>query len=751
MAKKHVTAYFMDDRARSAALAKMGTSAQVTDAFVYGEVDEGDIAAMEAAGAIVEQQVTRPRRVPLHPSRVAFAAAGAPGAPPAVDENAVPAEVDYYVMELQGPLIEAWRQQLHEIDARVIQALPSGGYKVRLRLNQVAAVKALPFVESLEWISPGSTSPVLVTQSAMPAFGPPAAGLKMLTLDVRLHQPEDLPTVEQWLKDHHLTISGSSGRKIRFFAAENAPEIGQLQALPEVDLVAEYVEPKLSNDQARVILNIDAAPGHSPPTNLTQDGSGQIVAVADTGIDDTHPDFKGRIVGKVARGRPGDASDPNGHGTHVAGSVLGDGSASGGKVRGAAPKASLFFQSLLDANGGLGGLPVDLNDLFAEAYAAGARIHSNSWGSETPSQYTFSSEEVDEFVASHPDMLIVIAAGNAGTAAQPRNSSAGFVDWLSIGSPASCKNALTVGACRSSRKDGPMAAMTWKSGWPNSFPDPPIAADMIAGDPSCMAAFSGRGPCDDYRIKPDLVAPGTDILSTKSSLAPISHFWGPYPSAAAPDPHYAYDGGTSMATPLVSGCAALVRQYYVQDRNHQPSAALLKATLINSTVWLSGADSLAPKNGIPNYHQGYGRISMDLAIPNQTNPKFKLEFADDWQNHTVSLATTGDRKRYQFSLPAGVPFLRICLAYTDAPARGLQNDLNLMVNHIQSGQKWTGNAKLPDLLTALDTTNNVEKVEIQNPPAGDYVIQVAASNLLKPPQDFALVVTAEQLPALTSI
>src|SRR6185295_19835275 len=99
--------------------------------------------------------------------------------------------------------------------------------------------------------------------------------------------------------------------------------------------------------------------------------AGEIVAVADTGLDDTHPDFQGRVAGIVARGRPGDSSDPHGHGTHVSGSVLGDGSASNGAVQGSAPRARLFFQSLLDKNGGLGGLPFLLGKLFAEAYAAG--------------------------------------------------------------------------------------------------------------------------------------------------------------------------------------------------------------------------------------------------------------------------------------------------------------------------------------------------------------------------------------------
>ncbi len=118
-----------------------------------------------------------------------------------------------------------------------------------------------------------------------------------------------------------------------------------------------------------------------------------------------------------ALGRVNDASDPHGHGTHVAGSVLGSGAASGQKYRGAAPAARLFFQSLLDSKGKLGGLPLDLNDLFDEAYQQNARIHNNSWGSAVGAEYTLNSQEVDEFVANKRDMLIVISAGNEGQAA----------------------------------------------------------------------------------------------------------------------------------------------------------------------------------------------------------------------------------------------------------------------------------------------------------------------------------------------
>jgi serine protease AprX len=754
MAKKRIIAYFMHESEQHAA-AKLMPGAEITDSFAIGEIEENDENALRSEGLIIQEE-PRVSPSPIGSPRSSYRTTAWSNVINDISsdalQNATPSLVDYYAIRLRGPILEEWRQQLEAINVTLLERIPGRGYKAKLRVDQIQGVKALNFVDTVMWIEPEHPD-LQIGSQALPRTGRDSQGLRMLTFDVRLHLPEDIVTVMEWLQAKHISIAGSSARKIRIYVLENSPVLGELASLPQVDMVAEYVTPQLWNDAARRLLSLDAATVSNPATYLTQDGKGQIIAIADTGIDDQHPDFQGRIVGRIARGRPNDTTDPAGHGTHVAGSVLGNGTASAGKIRGTAPGASLFFQSLLDATGRLGGLPIDLNDLFDEAYQAGARIHNNSWGAATPSSYTINSEEVDEFVRNHPDMLIVIAAGNAGTSASPKKAAIGFVDWLSVSSPASCKNALTVGASRSDRTDGPLSLKTWGSGWPASFPNPPIATENISGDPNCLAAFSGRGPTDDRRIKPDLMAPGTDIVSTKSALAPIGNFWGPYPTppAGPPNPRYAFDGGTSMAAPLVAGCAALVRQYYIEDRQHEPSAALLKATLINSTTWLSGNDSTAPSVGVPNYHQGHGRICMKVAIPNPSKPSLNLQFVDDWKNPNLAFVRTGQRRRFQFNLPGGTPELRVCMAYNDVAARGLQNNINLILQHIPSGTKWMGNATLPDLLTLPDPDNNVEVVRMQKPSPGAYLIQIFAGNLLKAPQDFALVVTGVSVPALSEI
>ena len=181
----------------------------------------------------------------------------------------------------------------------------------------------------------------------------------------------------------------------------------------------------------------------------------------------------------------------------------------------------------------------------------------------------------------------------------------------------------------------------------------------------------------------------------------------------------------------------------------QPSASLLKATLINSARRLTGVSAVADFTVLPNMHQGFGAIDMRQAYPNPSQPNLHLEFLDDWQNPASAFAVTGQRRRFRIGVAAGQR-LAICMAYTDAPGRALQNNLNLLVEP-PAGPKVAGNQNLPLALQPIDQENNVEIVRFDAPVAGNYLIQISASNLLTADQDFALVVTGALTSSLISI
>lgn len=137
-------------------------------------------------------------------------------------------------------------------------------------------------------------------------------------------------------------------------------------------------------------------------------------------------------------------------------------------------------------------------------------------------------------------------------------------------------------------------------------------------------------------------------------------------------------------------------------------------------------------------------------LPNPSRPNLRVEFEDNWQQGAQKFAVTGQRVRFQFNVQALSSSLRICLAYTDLPARALQNNLNLFVQR-PDGSKLMGNEALPNGLNIPDPDNNVELVRIDNPDVGTYLIQITASNLLKGPQDYALVVLGENISPLVGI
>jgi serine protease AprX len=637
---------------------------------------------------------------------------------------------DYILVQTTHALNQEEKQSLEAAGASILEYVPEDTYLCHFPPNDLGKVRQLSFVS---WTGPYDKG--FKMRPALIGLEHKEGGHSLFEVNVR---PRATLDATQKLVDVvlHRNVKASDVLEKIAEAAHVSPQLIQigrnkvrlmvkarrLDDLASVDVVrtVEEVQPrKLLNNIARQILGVPTGGAVGPAIT----GEGQVVAIADTGFDqgstiDTHPAFTGRVLKLYSLGRSGDASDPDGHGTHVCGSVLGDGKSDklGISIQGTAPAAKLVLQSVLDSQGGLGGLPIDLNELFADPYNNdGARIHSNSWGSVVGNGlYDSQASEVDDFVWNHRDLLICFAAGNEGKDSNAR----GVIDVGSLTPPGTAKNCLTVGASESLR---PTFQLTYGQGF--GYPANPIAADLAADNAEGMAAFSSRGLTQDRRCKPDVVAPGTAILSTRSRLA-TSTGW-----QLSQDPLYFFDGGTSMATPLVAGCVAIVRESLAKVHGvNNPSAALLKALIINGAHSMTGQYVPSEVGAIPDTSEGFGRVNIGEVISPKGVVQFwdegtKLDTGED-ETRTVKIATAGQA-------------LKATLVWTDPAGAGLQNDLDLII-HAADGTERHGNvpAGSPD----FDRVNNVEQVIWSNVPQGELKIITRANRITQATQSYALVV-----------
>jgi hypothetical protein len=692
----------------------------------------------------------------------------------------------YYIVQFAGPVQQAWKDAVTATGAELIDYLPDYAFKTRMTSTEATTVDGLADVVWVGLFQPSyKLNPALDRSSSI--------------YEIRIERgaAAGLATAAVMSTGADVLRRDSN---VLLVAADSA-QVDAIANVVDVAWVDNFrINAKHNESGGGIIMGANTAIASG------YDGSTQIAAVADTGIGDgtaagAHPDIPvSRITaihdwtagnaGGCYRVKKDGAQDvDSGHGTHVSVSVLGDGGA-GGVGRGNAPAANLVFQAVeeyLDLYAFcagspdgyyLIGLPDDLRDLYQQAYDAGARIHSNSWGSDVNGDYTLDSANTDDFIWNNPDVTITFSAGNAGTDGDAN----GVVDNDSIGSPATAKNVITVGASENDRADnwpcdsslgytshdayqtgqtcnsmgGNQSGFlgTWGSRYPADFPAPPLFGDSTAGNPEQMASWSSRGPTDDGRIKPDIVAPGTWILSGYSSVYqegygdPVNAQNGAYQWDGWGMPRnvdYKHMGGTSMSNPLVAGAATVVRDFYQKTDGHNASAALVKATLINSA-----ADMLDENNDgtddndfpIPNVHEGWGRV--DLA--NATDGTH--QYVDN-----AAGINTGTTTTYQFTVDtAGSPF-KVSLVWSDfasteAAATNLVNDLDLEIQ-APGGTVYKGNVFSDGWSLSggsADSINNVENAYVQSAAAGTWTVRVIGSNVPQGPQPYAIVADGDFAP-----
>lgn len=646
------------------------------------------------------------------------------------------AKSDYVLVQTRAPLTAPEKAELEQAGVRLLEYVDDA-YVCAYKDRDLDRLRALPFVAwagdypekvkvSPELHAATQSSSAHVLSMRSPA-GLPGGGKQHVNI-VLQRDADSGAALDRIATVAGVSRAGLAATNGKVRAVVEADRLDALAGIDQVQKIEAAREKQLWNNVARGILGADIV-----ATQARFEGAGQIVAVCDTGFDngdaaDPHPAFEGRVRQLYAWGRPGDPSDQDGHGTHVCGSVLGDGhSEKYGPVRGCAPAATLVMQSIESADGTLGGLRDGVIPILQQAYADGARVHSNSWG-DTNNGYSADSHDVDDFVWNHRDVVVVFAAGNAGR----DGNRDGTIDGHSVGSPGTAKNCITVGASENDRPGFFYVGSNFKfskygEGWPRQFPVKPISTDTMAENPDGLAAFSSRGPTADGRIKPDVVAPGTAILSTRSRATGAGSGWG-----LSEDDLYLFEGGTSMATPLVSGCAAVVREYLEQNGARPPSAALVKALIVNGAEPLRGQYTPSETGVVPNHHQGFGRVNVARSVDVDDRSRL-LHFWDE--DRTLD---TGEEQVFKVALPKHAKSLKVTLAWTDPPGETLQNDLDLVV--MAGGEVGYGNAAPGS--TIPDRVNNVEQVLLLAVPPGDVEIRVKAYRCAIVPQNFALAARA---------
>jgi subtilisin family serine protease len=459
-----------------------------------------------------------------------------------------------------------------------------------------------------------------------------------------------------------------------------------------------FIEPRpeyfIFNDKASWVLQTNVASSRTIfDHGIT--GAGVILAVADTGVATNHANFQG--PGKIVRyWACADGTDGHGHGSHVSGTVLGDGGTQGSydtsTYDGMSFGGKLSMQDIA-VGGSIQCATPSQNG--AEAVKDGAVVEQNSWGGGTDGSYGSSAEDADQFmwtnsISAEPTFLFSFSNGNSG----PSKSS--------CASPANSKSGMAVGATQ-------------------------------PGQTKDMASFSSRGPTNDGRFSPTIIAPGVDTMSV--------NYQGGYTAMS----------GTSMSGPAAAGMTGLVAQYFNEGwypggskgsgAGFKPSGTLLKAMLINSAADQVGGSGV--NGNFPNDDQGWGKILLEDALYFDKDAR-KLWVEDGYTNGKPGL-TTGESREFPLTVKAGQP-LKITIAWTDFAGNGLKNDLNLKVT-APGGTEYLGNAFSNGESQAggtADNKNTNEQVLLKSAPAGDYLISVSAVSIGGgTDQKFALVATGD--------
>lgn len=707
----------------------------------------------------------------------------APDLPDALRIAYGPREEGAHLVHFLGPMKESWVWEVERLGGVVERYLGGSAVLVRMTPEVAEQVRGLGRVDYVDALHPAYR----IEPGLLQATG--TVEVKIITF-----AGESVNPVLAFLGRNGIARTGSAADLRTLSFAENE-DFGVVKArvpaslLPAIAALrgVEYIEPiyptRVANVDMQWIHQSDVTNTRTEWTNGLN-GTGQIIAIADSGIDFDHEQVResdgviqlGGLSGpnsfynatdynrrKVIRYLPmsvitdnklwyGPGGDPNaakdspldgafsgcrsGHGTAVTSVAAGNDDPitimSPGNNDGIAKGAKVFFEDIGTEGPSsrctaptnidilLSYIPDDYEDMFQPAYDAGARIHTNSWGSGN-SDYDLEARMVDQYMWAHKDFLVIFSAGNDGPSLGTVGSPSVNKDGMSI---AWSGNANTCGGGANTQND--------------------------------LSAGSSRGFTQDGRLKPDIAATGEGNSARTSG--------NPGDSVATTDWCWT---GTSYAGPAAAGGAAIVRQYLtegwwptggaVPGNGFTPSAALIKSLLMAGARKMTGAGTSTSTCGAftyPNCGEGFGRYTLDDSLYLTGDAK------DTWFHDYTTGLTTGQTWTTRFWVNSNAQGLRVVLTYTDYPGAvaanpALVNNLNLVITSPDGLSAYKGscygttfaNSDSRANTCTADVLNAAEGVVLSSGSAaiqsGAWTLSVTAANVPVGPQPFAVSVIGD--------
>lgn len=436
-----------------------------------------------------------------------------------------------YIVQSRGALDEAFRKAVTQAGAEYVSYIPNNAWLVRASKEVADRLAANPETQAvLPW------EPVYKLKSELLGLAlddkplPPDAKLNLLVFaDARAEVLAQLQKLEV------VRITEDRSPFGTVITVQPGADWAALATLPGVQIMERAYPRARVNDLSRVRVGV-ATNVLTMTNHFGLTGTNVFLSINDSGVDQLHPDLTGRVFANVA----GSLVDNNGHGTHVAGIMAGSGVSSTNvtnargssnpgtntQYRGIAPGARLFVQTI---GAGLGATP---DATLQEGVArTNIFISNNSWGYVGDSSYSLAAASYDAAVrdslpgvtGSQP-VLYVFAAGNSGG-----GSDAGLSgNPGSVLSPATAKNVISVGAIELSRDITNEVEKITGTTTNKSTP----WKEMTSSD-NHVAGFSSRGNVgigiegDRGRFKPDVMAPGTFVISTRSTTWDERAYYNP--------------------------------------------------------------------------------------------------------------------------------------------------------------------------------------------------------------------------------